>query len=112
MISPQHRDGIRLFRRSRLLRLFDGPADDFGLGNLPARGQALEALGGGFVQREGGAVGHRGHTITHTIMFLSVKAGATIVQTCKIDVSDPEFRKLIIQFGGGESLRRVDEGMQ
>ena len=35
-----------------------------------------------------------------------------LLQTCKIDVSDPEFRKLVVQFGGEESLRRVEEGMR
>ena len=33
-----------------------------------------------------------------------------LLETCKIDLADPEFRKLVVQFGGEESLRRMEEG--
>ncbi len=34
-----------------------------------------------------------------------------LLRTCKIDVADPEFRKLVLRYGGEEALRRMeDEG--
>ncbi|MGI9173431.1 MAG: hypothetical protein ACR2F0_08995 [Chthoniobacterales bacterium] len=30
-----------------------------------------------------------------------------LVQTCRIDLSDPEFQKIVLQFGGEESLQRM-----
>lgn len=32
-----------------------------------------------------------------------------LLRTCKIDRADPEFRQLVVQFGGEESLRRIEE---
>ncbi len=33
-----------------------------------------------------------------------------LLRTCKIDLADPEFRQLVMQFGGEESLERMDRG--
>lgn len=35
-----------------------------------------------------------------------------LLRTCKIDIHNPEFRQIVTQFGGIESLRRMEEGMQ
>lgn len=32
-----------------------------------------------------------------------------LLRTCKIDLADPEFRQLVVQFGREESLRRIEE---
>jgi hypothetical protein len=32
-----------------------------------------------------------------------------LLRTCKIDLADPEFRELVVQFGGEDSLRRMEE---
>lgn len=32
-----------------------------------------------------------------------------LLQTCKIDLGDPEFQKVVIQFGGEEALQRMQE---
>lgn len=32
-----------------------------------------------------------------------------LLRTCKIDRANPEFRQLIVQFGGEESLRQIEE---
>jgi hypothetical protein len=33
-----------------------------------------------------------------------------LIETCKIDLADPEFRKLVVQFGGEEALDRLEGG--
>lgn len=35
-----------------------------------------------------------------------------LLQVCKIDLADQEFRSMVVQFGGEESLRRLEEGTQ
>ena len=35
-----------------------------------------------------------------------------LLQTCKIDLNDQEFQRMVLQFGGEESLRRMTEGGQ
>lgn len=34
-----------------------------------------------------------------------------LLRTCRIDLADAEFRKLVVQFGGEASLRRMEEGI-
>ncbi len=31
-----------------------------------------------------------------------------LLRTCKIDLADPEFRKLVVQYGGEEALHRME----
>ncbi len=31
-----------------------------------------------------------------------------LLRTCKIDLADPEFRKLVVQYGGEEALQRME----
>lgn len=35
-----------------------------------------------------------------------------LLRTCRIDLADPEFREIVLQFGGEESLRRMEDGLQ
>ena len=35
-----------------------------------------------------------------------------LMRTCKIDLADPEFRQLVIRFGGEEALQRMEEGLR
>ncbi len=35
-----------------------------------------------------------------------------LLRTCKIDLADPEFRKLVVQFGGNEALNRMENQNQ
>jgi hypothetical protein len=35
-----------------------------------------------------------------------------LIRTCKIDLADPEFRQLVIRFGGEEALQRMKEGLR
>ena len=35
-----------------------------------------------------------------------------LLRTCKIDLTDPEFRKLVVRYGGEEALQRMEGGTQ
>lgn len=67
-------------------------------------------------------VPHPAHLIAMKLMAAKSsarRAGASdwpdifdLLRTCQLDLADPEFRDMVLQFGGEESLRRMEEGLR
>jgi hypothetical protein len=73
----EHGHRVRLWRSRLSLRLLNGTADDFGLGNLPAGSQLPEPQSRDLVQSKSGSISHDRHTIVRTITLPGIKAGMT-----------------------------------